>query len=98
MFRCFTNIQKDANEQKLTQAGRTNVAIYMCTKFAVRFVYVDTNNSVRSWQILYVFHVLWYVNGNAVTHIVYVYTYNMHILMAVAFWCVHRSICSLILM
>ena len=62
---CFINIQKDANEQKLTQAGRTNVAIYMCTKFVLRFVYVDTNNSVRSWQILYVNHVLWYVNGNA---------------------------------
>ena len=66
MFRCFINIQKDAlNEQKLTQAGHTNVAIYTCTKFAVRFVYIDTNNSVRSWQILYLNHVLWYVNGNA---------------------------------
>ena len=66
MFRCFINIQKDANERKLTHAGRTNVAIYMCTKFAVRFVYVDTNKFVRSWQILYVNQVLWYVNGNAV--------------------------------
>ena len=28
-------------------------------------MYVDTNNSVRSWQILYVNHVLQYVNGNA---------------------------------
>ena len=28
--------------------------------------YVDTNNSVRSWQILYANHVLQYVNGNAV--------------------------------
>ena len=65
MFRCFINIQKDANERKLTQTGRTNVSIYACTKFAVCFVYVDTNNSVRSWQILYVNHVLWYVNGNA---------------------------------
>ena len=27
MFRCFINIQKDANERKLTQAGHTNVAI-----------------------------------------------------------------------
>ena len=42
-----------------------NIAIYMCTKFAVRFVYVDTNNSVHSWQILYMNHILWYVNGNA---------------------------------
>ena len=66
VFRCFINIQKDAKEWKLTQAGRTNVAIYMCTKFAVRFMYVDTNNSVRSWQILYVNHILWYVNGNVV--------------------------------
>ena len=31
----------------LTQAGRTNVAIYTCTKFVVCFVNVDTNNSVR---------------------------------------------------
>ena len=37
---------------------------FTCTKFAVRFVYVDTNNSVHSWQILYMDHVLWYVNGN----------------------------------
>ena len=51
--------------QKLTQAGHTNIAICTCTKFAVPFVYVDTNNSVRSWQILYVNHVLRYVNGNA---------------------------------
>ena len=28
MFRCFINIQKDANERKLTQAGHTNIAIY----------------------------------------------------------------------
>ena len=28
VFRCFINIQKDADEQKLTQAGRTNIAIY----------------------------------------------------------------------
>ena len=48
------NIQKDANKRKLIQAGRTNLAIYTCTKFVVRFVYVDTNNSERSWQILYV--------------------------------------------
>ena len=63
MFRCFINIQKDANERKLAQAGRTTV--YTCTKFGVRFVYVDTNISIRSWQILYVNHVLLYVNGNA---------------------------------
>ena len=31
------------------------------------FMYVDTNRSVRSWQILYVNYVLQYVNGNAVT-------------------------------
>ena len=65
LFRCFINIQKDANERKLMQAECTNVTIYTCTKFAVRFVYVDTNNSVCSWQILYVNHVLWYMNGNA---------------------------------
>ena len=65
VFRCCINIQKDANERKLTQAGRTNVAVYTCTKFVLRFVYVDTNNSVRSWQILYMNHILWYVNGNA---------------------------------
>ena len=29
------------------------------------FMYVDTNSSVRSWQILYVNYVLQYVNGNA---------------------------------
>ena len=51
----LVNIQKDANERKLTQAGRTNVAVYTCTKFAVCFVYVGTNNS---WQILYLNHVL----------------------------------------
>ena len=28
MFRCFINIQTDANERKLTQAGHTNIAIY----------------------------------------------------------------------
>ena len=46
MFQCFNNIQKDANERKLTRTGHTNVAVYTSTKFAVRFVYVDTNNSV----------------------------------------------------
>ena len=64
MFRCFINIQMDANERKLTQAGHTNAAIYTCAIFVVR-LYVDMNNYVRSWQILYVNHVLWYVNGNA---------------------------------
>ena len=53
------------------------VAVYMCTKFAVRFVYVDTNNSVRTWQILYVNHILWYVNGNAD---------NQNLLIAVTHW------------
>ena len=33
-------------KRKLTQAGHMNVAIHTCTKFAVHFVYVDTNNSV----------------------------------------------------
>ena len=28
MFWCFINIQKDADEQKLTQTGRMNIAIY----------------------------------------------------------------------
>ena len=28
VFRCFINIQKDADEQKLTQTGRKNIAIY----------------------------------------------------------------------
>ena len=28
VFRCFINIQKDADERKLTQAGRPNIAIY----------------------------------------------------------------------
>ena len=28
VFRCFINIQKDADERKLTQADRTNIAIY----------------------------------------------------------------------
>ena len=28
-------------------------------------MYVDTNSSVRSWQILYVNYILQYVNGNA---------------------------------
>ena len=28
VFRCFINIQKDADERKLTQAGHTNIAIY----------------------------------------------------------------------
>ena len=27
VFRCFINIQKDADERKLTQAGRKNIAI-----------------------------------------------------------------------
>ena len=63
--RCFINIQKDANERKPNRAGGMNVAIYMCTKVAVCFEYVDTNNSVCSWHIFFVNHVLWYVNGNA---------------------------------
>ena len=29
MFRCFNNIQKDANEGKLIQPGHTNIAIYV---------------------------------------------------------------------
>ena len=77
MFRCFINIQKDANELKLTQTAHTNVAIYMCTKFAVSFVYVDTNNSECLWQILYVNHILWYVKGNAD---------NQNLLIAVTNW------------
>ena len=28
VFRCFINIQKDADERKLTQAGHKNIAIY----------------------------------------------------------------------
>ena len=28
VFRCFINIQKDADERKLTQTGRMNIAIY----------------------------------------------------------------------
>ena len=28
VFRCFINIQKDADERKLTHAGRTNIAIH----------------------------------------------------------------------
>ena len=28
VFRCFINIQKDADERKPTQAGRTNIAVY----------------------------------------------------------------------
>ena len=48
VFICFINIQKDADERKLTQAGRTNIAIYAPN---LRFVYVDTNNSVRSWRM-----------------------------------------------
>ena len=38
VFRCFINIQKDADEQKLTQAGCTNIAIYApnCSTFCVR--------------------------------------------------------------
>ena len=31
------------------------------------FMYLGTNSSVRSWQILYVNYVLQYVNGNADT-------------------------------
>ena len=54
VFRCFINIQKDANEPKLTQAWHMKVAIYTCIKFAVHFVYLDTNNSVRSWQVIHV--------------------------------------------
>ena len=43
VFRCFINIQKDADERKLTQAGRTNIAIYapnfmhrICGTFCLR--------------------------------------------------------------
>ena len=52
------------------------IAIYMCTNsaFCVR---VDTNNSVCSWQILYMNHLLWYVNGNADNH---------NLLIAVTHW------------
>ena len=28
VFQCFINIQKDADERKVTPAGRTNIAIY----------------------------------------------------------------------
>ena len=43
VFRCFINIQKE------TDSSRTYEYCNLCTEFAVRFVYVDTNNSVRSW-------------------------------------------------
>ena len=49
VFRCFINIQKDADERKLTQAGRTNIAIYAPNLRYV--VYVVPNNSVRSWRM-----------------------------------------------
>ena len=44
--------------------------MYACCKLYVHqifgtFMYVETNSSVRSWQILYVNYVLQYVNGNA---------------------------------
>ena len=44
--------------------------MYACCNLYVHqifgmFMYVDTNSSVRSWQILYVNYVLQYVNGNA---------------------------------
>ena len=44
VFRCFINIQKDADERELRYEYCN-----LCTEFAVRFVYADTNNSVRSW-------------------------------------------------
>ena len=48
VFRCFINIQKDANERK-TDSSRTYEYCNLCTELAVCFVYVDTNNSVCSW-------------------------------------------------
>ena len=36
VFRCFINTQKDANERKLTQAGRENIAVYAPN---LRYVY-----------------------------------------------------------
>ena len=70
------NIQKDANERKLTQAGGTNAAIYMCTN--LRYVLcMKIPTILYSWQILYVNHVLWYVNGNAD---------NQNLLTAVKHW------------
>ena len=44
--------------------------MYTCCNLYVHqifgtFMYVDTNSSVRSWQILFVNCVLQYVNGNA---------------------------------
>ena len=38
--------------------------LYVHQIFA-KFMYIDTNSSVHSWQILYVNYVLQYVNGNA---------------------------------
>ena len=34
-----------------TDSSRTYEYCNLCTEFAVRFVYVDTNNSVRSWRM-----------------------------------------------
>ena len=38
-------------------------------------MYVDTNSSVRSWQILYVNYVLQYVNGNAVVFFLFYFIF-----------------------
>ena len=63
---------------KTDSVGRTHVAIYMCTKFFGTFMYVETNSSVRSWQILYVNYVLQYVNGNASMDLLYIWYDNRY--------------------
>ena len=52
VFRCFINIQKDADERKLTQARRTNIAIYAPNLRYVLWMQIPT-----------ILHAL--VNGNA---------------------------------
>ena len=42
VFRCFINIQKDADERKLTQAGRTDIAIYAPNLRYVLFTQIPT--------------------------------------------------------
>ena len=58
---------------------------YACCNLLVHqifgtLMYVDTNSSVRLWQILYVNYILQYVNGNAV------YLFNEDERVASPFW------------
>ena len=52
VFRWFINIQKDADERKLTQAGRTNIAIYAPNSRNVLCMYSTAFTMVISFALM----------------------------------------------